>query len=379
MPAAYWIIISGGTELTDPQAGETLAEIESVGGWPGVLSRLFRRENLTADEAAAALGSVLAGEASPVQVAALLSALRTKGETVEEMTGLVRAMRAHAEPLVIAGDLVDTCGTGGDRSGTINVSSLSALVVAAAGAKVCKHGNRAQSSIAGSADVFEALGVVIDLGPAGVAACVAEAGIGFCLATRFHPAMRHAGPVRKELGVATVFNFLGPLANPARANRQLVGVGDRSMAEKMVAVLEANGTARAMVVFGHDGLDELTTATTSTVHETVRVGEAGSPVYERRTYDVDPGALGLSPGRLEDVRGGSAALNAELARAVLSGEPGPRREFVLLNAAAALVVAGLVPGLIDGIDLAASTLDSGAAAATLDKLVDSSQRAAAST
>ncbi|MGD0082005.1 MAG: anthranilate phosphoribosyltransferase [Acidimicrobiales bacterium] len=363
--------------MTDQAAGTLPAGIESVGGWPGVFSRLFRRDNLSVDEAAAALGSVLAGEASPVQVSALLSALRTKGETVEEMTGLVRAMQAHAEPLVIAGDLVDTCGTGGDRSGTINVSTISALVVAGAGAKVCKHGNRAASSIAGSADVFEALGVVIDLGPAGVSACVEDAGIGFCLATRYHPAMRHAAPVRRELGVATVFNFLGPLANPARATRQLVGVGDRSMAEKMLAVLEANGTVHAMVVFGHDGLDELTTVTTSTVLETVRVSDDDDgPAYERRTYDVDPEALDLPLARLEDLRGGAAALNAELAGAVLSGERGPRRDFVLLNAAAALVVAGLAPALQPGIELAGSVLDSGAAAAALERLVASSRRAA---
>jgi len=362
--------------LTDQPTFEGSAGIESVGGWPGVLSRLFRRQDLSADEAAAALSSVLAGEASPVHVAALLSALRTKGETVEEMTGLVRAMRDHAEPLVIAGDVVDTCGTGGDRSGTINVSSISALIVAAAGAKVCKHGNRAVSSSAGSADVFEALGVAIDLGPDGVASCVAEAGIGFCLATRFHPAMRHAGPVRRELGVATVFNFLGPLANPARATHQLVGVGDGSMAETMLAVLEAHGITHAMVVFGHDGLDELTTVTTSTVHETVRVADSGVAVYERRTYEVDPAALGFSRARLEDLQGGPAALNAELARAVLAGEGGPRRDVVLLNAAAALVVAGLAPTLAAGIELAASMLDSGAAADTLEHLVDSSRRAA---
>lgn len=340
-----------------------------------MLGRLFRRENLTSQEAAAALDSVLAGEANPGQLAAFVAALRTKGETVEEITGFVSAMRARAEPLVIAGELVDTCGTGGDRSGTINVSTISALVVAGAGAKVCKHGNRAASSDAGSADVFEALGVVVDLGPAGVERCLRDVGIGFCLATRFHPAMRHAAPVRSQLGVVTVFNFLGPLANPAHAGRQLIGVGDPEMAERMLAVLEANGTTHAMVVFGHDGLDELTTVTTSTVLETVRVTDDG-PSYRRSTYDVDPRALGLAPAQLSDLVGGAPARNAELAIAVLTGEVGPRREFVLLNAGAALVVAGLVDDLRSGIELAASVVDSGAAAAALQRLVTASQSAA---
>jgi anthranilate phosphoribosyltransferase len=346
--------------------------LTAFGGWPGVLGRLFRREDLAVEEAAAALDSVLAGEATPAQVGGFLAALRTKGETVEEMTGLVRAMRARAEPLSIAGDLVDTCGTGGDRSGTINVSTISALIVAAAGARVCKHGNRAASSIAGSADVFESLGVVIDLGPAGVAKCVEEAGIGFCLAPRFHPAMRHVGPVRSELGVATVFNFLGPLANPAHANHQLVGVGDRLMAEKMLAVLEANGTVHAMVVFGHDGLDELSTVTTSTILETVLVDDART----RRSYEVDAADFGLAAATLADLQGGDAALNGELAVSVLSGYEGPRREFVLLNAGAALVVADVAADIAAGIELAASVIESGAALATLEKLVKVSQAAA---
>jgi anthranilate phosphoribosyltransferase len=285
-------------------------------------------------------------------------------------------MRARAEPLVIAGDLVDTCGTGGDRSGTINVSTISALVVAAAGAKVCKHGNRAASSSAGSADVLEALGVVVDLGPAGVARCVADVGMGFCFAPRFHPAMRYVGPVRTQLGVATVFNFLGPLANPARARRQLVGVGDPSMAERMLAVLEANGGVHAMVVFGHDGLDELTTVTTSTVLETILVADTPRE-YRRRSYEVDPRALGLAPAQLSDLRGGAPALNAELVRSVLAGEAGARREFVLLNSGAALVVAGLTDDLASGIELAAAVLDSGAVATTLERLVAASLAAAA--
>jgi anthranilate phosphoribosyltransferase len=356
--------------------GAAQSSIEADGGWAGVLGMLFRREDLTAQQAAAALDSVLAGDASQVQVAAFMAALRTKGETVEEITGLVTAMRARAEPLVIAGELVDTCGTGGDRSGTINVSTISALVVAAAGAKVCKHGNRAISSSAGSADVFGALGVVVDLGPAGVERCVGEVGIGFCLAPRFHPAMRYVAPVRQELGVATVFNFLGPLANPAHAKRQLVGVGDPSMAERMLAALEANGTLHAMVVFGHDGLDELTTVTTSTVLETVLVAD-GTPSYRRRSYEVGPLDFGLATAKLSDLQGGTPALNAELAGSVLAGEAGPHREFVLLNAGAALVVAGLTGDIATGIELAASVLDSGAAATTLERFVTASREAAA--
>ena len=237
------------------------------------------------------------------------------------MIGLVRAMRRYAVPLPIAGELVDTCGTGGDRSGTINVSTLAALVVAAAGGRVCKHGNRAMSSLAGSADVLEALGVVVDLGPGGVARCVEEAGIGFCLAPRFHPAMRQAAPVRRELGAPTTFNLLGPLSNPAGARRQLVGIGDAAMAERIVSVLEAGGATHAMVVFGQDGLDELSTVTTSTVLESVSTGDGR---YRRRRFEVDPASLGIKPSRLGELRGGGAGENAALARAVLAGEPGPR-------------------------------------------------------
>jgi anthranilate phosphoribosyltransferase len=341
--------------------------LESLGGWPEVLARLMRREDLTAAEAAAALDAILAGEAAASQVAAFAAALRTKGETTEEIRGLVQAMRARGEHLDLGPGLVDTCGTGGDRSGTVNVSSMAAVIAAAAGARVCKHGGRASSSISGSADVFEALGVAVDLGPAGVARCVEAVGIGFCLAPRFHPAMRHAAPVRRELGVATVFNFLGPLANPAYATRQLIGVGEPAMAERMLEVLEANGTERAMIVYGHDGLDELSTTAPSTVLETRLVPEKKG--YERSTYEVDALELGLARAALEDLKGGSSQRNAELLRAVFEGERGPRRDFVLLNAAAALVVAERVTGLADGLELAASLVDDGSATATLEGLI----------
>jgi anthranilate phosphoribosyltransferase len=348
--------------------------LESAGGWPTVLGRLFRREDLSEEEAAAALSAVLAGEATPAQIAAFAAALRTKGETAAEMIGMVRAMRRYAVALPITGDLVDTCGTGGDRSGTINVSTLAALVVAGAGARVCKHGNRAVSSLAGSADVLEALGVTVDLGASGVARCVEEAGIGFCLAPRFHPAMRQAAPVRRELGAATTFNLLGPLTNPARATRQLVGIGDAAMAERIVAVLEAGGATHAMVVFGRDGLDELSTVTTSTVLESVSTGEGG---YRRRRFEVDPGSLRIKPASLAELRGGGAEENAALARAVLAGEPGPQADFVRLNAAAALVVAGVAVDLPAGLELAGDVIASGSAARTLDRLVRVSEEAAA--
>jgi anthranilate phosphoribosyltransferase len=329
--------------------------------------------------AAAALADVLEGNASPAQIAAFVFGLRCKGETVEEMTGMVNAMLDASQRVVVPPDvaarLVDTCGTGGDRSGTINVSTISALVVAGAGVPVCKHGGRAASSRAGSADVLEALGVSIDLGPEGVARCIEQAGIGFCFAPKFHPAMRHAVPVRRDLGVPTAFNFLGPLANPARVRRQVVGVGDPQMAPKMVQVLAAGGATHVMVVHGADGLDELSTTGPSMVYEYVSsVGDIASGDFS--TYEVDPSRLGLAPSRLEDLLGGDAETNAEMARRVLNGEKGPRRDVVLLNSAAALVVGKATPGLTEGVALAAEIIDSGRAAACLDQLVEESQKAA---
>ncbi|HUO49902.1 MAG TPA: anthranilate phosphoribosyltransferase [Acidimicrobiales bacterium] len=346
---------------------------EQLGAWPGILGRLTARQDLGAEEAACALDQVLSGEATPAQIAAFVAALRTKGETVDEMAGMVRAMLEHAERLSIPGDLVDTCGTGGDRSDSINVSTAAAFVVAGAGARVCKHGGRASSSATGSADVLEALGVVIDLGPEGVARCVAEVGMGFCFAPRFHPAMRFAGPVRRELGVATVFNFLGPLANPARARHQVVGVGDPAMAEKMVGVLLANGCARAWVVHGADGLDELTTTGTTTVLE---VDGTGAGAGEVRRFTVDATELGLARAELDDLRGGDAAANAESVRRVLEGDPGAHRDIVLLNAAAGLVVAGMATDLARGLELAAGSVDEGRAGQVLRSLVQVSHDAA---
>jgi anthranilate phosphoribosyltransferase len=356
---------------TTAAAGSAPASLDDLGGWRAVLGALTARQDLGRVEAGAAMTQILEGAATSAQIAAFCVALRMKGETVDEMTGMLDAMLARCEPVVLPSevDVVDTCGTGGDRSHSINVSTVSALVVAGAGAKVCKHGNRAASSACGSADVLEALGVAVDLGPGAVAACVEQAGIGFCFAPRFHPALRHAGPTRRELGVPTVFNFLGPLANPARARRQALGVSDPRMAEKMVGVLAANGAERALVFFGHDGLDELSTTTTSTVYE-LRDGAI-------RTYDVDPTALGIPPAEPQSLRGADAATNAALVRSVLDGRPGDHREFVLLNAAAGLVAAGMADDLGEGLVQAAAAVDEGRAAAALEGLVGASQEQAA--
>ncbi len=272
---------------------------DALGRWPGVLGRLLAGGDLAGEEARAVFGEILRGDATPAQIAAFVTALRMKGETIDEMAGFVRAMLEHAEPLGVPGDLVDTCGTGGDRSSSINVSTIAAFVAAGAGARVCKHGGRAATSIAGSADVLEALGVVIDLGPEGVRRCIDEAGMGFCFAPRFHPAMRFAVPVRRELGVPTVFNFLGPLANPGRARFQVVGVSDPAMVDKMIGVLAMNGSRRAMVVHGADNLDELSTTGPTTVVELLdtddAAGAAASLDSRLRRFTVDAADFGSAP------------------------------------------------------------------------------------
>jgi anthranilate phosphoribosyltransferase len=368
---------------TTTDAAQALT-FDSIGGWPHILSRLSAGQALGADEAGAALGEILAGEATSAQIAAFIFGLRCKGESTEEMTGLVRAMLAASVvvpvPAAVRPRLVDTCGTGGDRSGTINISTIAALVVAGAGTPVCKHGGRAASSRAGSADLLEALGVAIELGPLGVARCVAEAGIGFCFAPRFHPAMRYATPVRSELGVPTAFNLLGPLANPARVQRQVVGVGDATMTERMARVLAGNGATDVIIVHGLDGLDELTT-TGPSVMVRWQAGESpsasfGPPVGELTTEMVDPRALGLASARLEQLRGGDAAANAEHARRVLEGAQGPHRDIVLLNAAAGLVVGGAAADLGEGITIGAAAIDDGRASGCLDRLIATSREAA---
>jgi len=343
--------------------------------WPEILARLSRRESLTAAEAEDALGVVLAGDATPVQVGAFLVLLHAKGETADEVTGLARAMVAAAVPCPLdpgGGVVVDLVGTGGDRLASINVTTLAAFITAGSGVPVCKHGNRAASSSVGTADVLEALGVAIEIGPEGVARCVSDAGMGFCFAQRFHPAMRFVGPVRKELGVPTVFNFLGPLTNPARTRHQLVGVSDAAMAPIMAGVLGATGSRHAMIVHADDGLDELSVTAPSSVLE-IRGDGAGE--FEVRDWRIDPAALGFAPATMDDLRGGDAAYNARIIRTVLGGEQGARRDIGILNAAAALVVAGRVDDLESGLGVAAESIDSGRALGVLDALVSTSQEA----
>lgn len=346
--------------------------LSDVGGWPAVLGPLLRREDLSSDQAAAALGEIFEGNAAPTQIAAFITLIHAKGETVDELAGMVRTMLDFAEPIPIPvdDDLLDTCGTGGSaqrRAGAFNVSTIASFVVAGAGARIAKHGGRAASATSSSADVLAELGVAIELDAAGIARCVEEAGMGFCFAPRFHPAARHAAPVRRELGVPTVFNFINPLANPARPKRQVVGVSDPALAERMLGVLQANGATRAMVVYGHDGLDELTTTTTSTILE-LRDDRVTS-------LEVDPPTLGI-PLADRMPHGGDATANAALAQRILAGERGPHRDLVLLNAAAGIVTAGLADGLADGLDLARASLDEGRAGEVLARLVAASNAAA---
>lgn len=318
------------------------------------------------------MATILAGESTPAQIAGFIIALRAKGETGTEMSGLLDAVLDAATPVSLPDSLrdrvIDIVGTGGDQSHSINVSTISAIVVAGAGVPVCKHGNRASSSKCGSADVLEALGVAIDLKPEGVARCVERAGIGFCLASAYHPAFRFAGPVRRELGVPTVFNLLGPMANPARVRRNVIGVANPLVAERMIATLREHGSISAWVVHG-SGLDELTTTGPSEVIELVN--------GEIRHFGVDPLDFGLRAAVASDLVGGEPAVNALAARRVLGGEPGPHRDIVVLNAGAALVVAGHSADLAEGIAAAGRAIDSGGAAAALEALVRESQEAAA--
>jgi anthranilate phosphoribosyltransferase len=292
-----------------------------------------------------------------------------KGETVEELTGMVDAMLAAAETITLPAGLdpVDTCGSGGAptrRVAAFNVSTIASFVIAGAGGQVCKHGGRAATATSSSADLLEALGVSIELGPDGIIRCLQEAGMAFCYAPRFHPAMRHAAPTRRELGVPTVFNFLGPLSNPARVRRHVLGVSDPAMADKVAGVLQARGAVRALVVHGGDGLDELTTLTTSSVIE-LRDGEL-------RRYEVDPTALGVGQDDPGALRGGDVAVNVDLTHQILGGERIGQRNVVLLNAAAGLVAAGVVDDLAEGIAAGAAAIDDGRAAAALDALVKTS-------
>jgi anthranilate phosphoribosyltransferase len=331
--------------------------------WPALLTRLLAREDLSAADTAWAMREVMAGEATPAQIAAFAVALRAKGVAPQELSGLATEMLAQATPVELPLASVDIVGTGGDGAHTVNISSMAAVVTAATGVPVAKHGGRAASSSSGAADVLEALGVVIDLPAPAVARCVEEAGIGFFFAPVFHPGMRHAAVPRRELGIATVFNFLGPLTNPARPAAAAIGVADPRMAPVVAEVLAGRGT-RAVVFRGDDGLDELTTATTSSAW-LVREGEV---VPDR----VDPAALGVPVSGVDALRGGDPAFNADVFRRLVDGERGPVRDAVLLNAAAALAAfdersVRLHDALATGMERAAAAVDDGRAAALLER------------
>ncbi len=330
-------------------------------------------ESLSRQDARAVMSEVLAGECTDAQIAALLVALHMKGETVEEIVGFAEAIRAAATPLRIHRDLtldvsgterdalVDTCGTGGDASGTFNISTATALVVAGAGVRVAKHGNRSLTSKCGSADVMEALGVNINLPPARIAACLEEVGIAFLFAPAMHSAMKYVQPARRELRLRTVFNLLGPLTNPANASAQVVGVYSADLVEKLAEALSMLGLRRAMVVHGNDGLDEITITTSTRVAE-VRDGAV-------RSYEVTPEEFGLRRAAIDSIAGGDAAENATVIREVLSGKASACRDVVLLNAAAALVAAGRANRLADALPIAADSIDSGGAGSKLSALV----------
>ena len=326
------------------------------------LARLLDGRDLSRSEAREAMGEIMRGEATAAQIGGFLVALRLKGETIDEIAGCAEAMREHVLPVEPSRrDLVDTAGTGGDGAHTLNISTAAALVAAAAGAGVAKHGNRAVSSASGSADVLEALGFELELEPARIARSIDELGFGFMFAPTHHPAMRHAAPVRRELGTRTIFNVLGPLTNPARARAQIVGVYSADLVPTIAGVLASLGAHRAFVVHGAGGIDELSPAGVNLVYEVVD-GE-----LHRR--EIDPLDLGIERCADEDLRGGAPAENAAMIRAVFAGEPGPRRDAILLNAAGAIAAAGHADDLGEGLESAREAVDSGVAAGRLEELV----------
>ena len=344
-----------------------MSTIDDHGGWPALLGLLLERNHLTAGQAESAMRTILSGDATSAQLIAFVVALRAKGESSAELAGLLDAVLAHASivPLTDAQreGAVDIVGTGGDNSHSINVSTMAAIVTAGVGVPVCKHGARGASSKCGTADVLEELGVAIELTPEQVRHCIDESGMGFCYAPAFHPAFRFAAPSRREIGIPTVFNLLGPMANPGRVRRQVIGVANAAFAERMVETLRSHGSTHAWVVHG-GGLDELTTTGPSEVIE-LRDGEIDH-------FRVDPGELGLAPAHNEDLTGGDRDENADVVRRVLDGERGPHRDIVVLNAAAGLVVGARAASLAEGLELAATSIDSGAAAETLRRLAAAS-------
>ena len=333
--------------------------------FPDLIEKLTRREDLTVDEASAAMAEVMEGRAAPAQIAGLLVGLAMKGERPAEIVGLARTMREHAVPLSKRPGrdetVFDTCGTGGDRSGTFNISSCAAIVVAACGVRVAKHGNRSVSSRSGSADVFEALGVKVTAPPAVVEACLAQAGIGFFFAPTFHPSMRHAAQARRDLGVRTAFNLLGPLTNPAGATRQLVGVPRPEFTELLARALMLLGSDRAWVVHGADGIDEISTTGYTKVSE-CRNGSVN-------TFYLHPADVGLPKAPAGSLQGGDAHENARIIEGILAGARGPARDVVLLNAGASLFIAGAASSVDEGILMASRAIDRGDATRTLERLV----------
>lgn len=335
------------------------------------LNQLLEGQSLSMEQAEGVMAQVMAGEATPAQIAGFLIALRVKGETVEEISGCAKAMRQAAVKVTPRqASLVDTCGTGGDRSGTFNISTTAAFVAAGAGLRVAKHGNRSVSSLSGSADVLAALDVNLDLTPEQVAQCIDDVGIGFLFAPKLHPAMKYAIGPRRELGVRTIFNILGPLTNPAGAQAQVLGVYDGALTEALASVLQALGSRAAYVVHGDDGLDELTTTGPNRI-SVFGVAPGNGAIV---TKTLDPRDLGFDRAAPADLRGGDPATNAAITRAILSGaERGPKRDVTLLNAAAALHVGGLATGLADGVVKAAESLNGGAALRKLEALIACSQ------
>ncbi|MFI0257497.1 anthranilate phosphoribosyltransferase [Streptomyces sp. NPDC017056] len=350
--------------VATPNGGDSVA----ARTWPGVLEALLQGRDLGADDTAWAMDRIMRGQATDAQIAGFAVALRAKGETVAEISGLVRAMYAHANLIEVPGPSVDIVGTGGDGAKTVNISTMSSVVVAGTGAKVVKHGNRAASSASGASDVLEKLGVNLDLTPRRVVEVAEEAGITFCFAVKFHPSLRHVAPARRELGIRTTFNVLGPLTNPAKVRAQATGVADARMAPILAGVLAERGSS-ALVFRGDDGLDELTTTATSKVW-VVRDGDV-----REETFDPRDVGIGLVP--VEALRGADASYNADVARRLLGGEPGPVRDAVLLNSAAALVAleptdAPLTEQIAAGIAKAAESVDSGAARRALERWVAAS-------
>jgi anthranilate phosphoribosyltransferase len=343
---------------------------EKFNGWPGLLAHLLDRRDLTATQAAAAITEILNGDATPSQMTAFIVALRAKGETVVELEGMLHAVRSAGMRVDLKPELalraIDIVGTGGDNSNTVNVSTMSALVVAGAGVPVCKHGNRAASSKCGAADLLEEAGVAIELDPHGVEACVVETGFGFCLAAKFHPAFRYTGPSRREIGVPTAFNLLGPMANPAPIANMLVGVAMPNMMAAMTGALSTRGVTSAWVVHGHGGLDELAVSGPNTVFE-LKDGTVTQ-------FEINAKEFGIASSTLEDVRGGDAAENLAIMKDLFAGKTGAVRDIVTFNAGCALYVSGVAGDIMDGIERARASIDSGSAAEVLHGVAEESSR-----